>query len=166
MTIGVEVLDLAVIGPFVRDVESGRNGASIGVNTTLFEEVRVQALVEVVHRIVEGQQDDLGHLINGYVAYGWWWLVHAHGRLGGIGNKEIHVVSYHLQSTMERSTRSTSIAESGRSTILRLGGWDIPLTTLCVKPIHDHLRINSAPGCNRSIHVRRRRWLKLGTRLG
>jgi len=45
VAVGVEILDLTVVGPFVRDVEGGRDGASVRVGPTRFEEILVKLLV-------------------------------------------------------------------------------------------------------------------------
>lgn len=45
------------------DIESGGNGAAIGVHTTLLEHVAIQVLVEVVNSVVERQQHQLRNLI-------------------------------------------------------------------------------------------------------
>lgn len=45
----IEVLDLAVVGPFVGNIESGCDGTSIGVDAVLLKEVGVQHLVQVIH---------------------------------------------------------------------------------------------------------------------
>lgn len=53
MTGCIEILNLAVIGPFVGDVERRRDGTAVRVFTSLFKEIGVQALVQVVNGIVE-----------------------------------------------------------------------------------------------------------------
>jgi hypothetical protein len=53
MSVGVQVLNLTVVSPFVRHVEGGRDGASIGVDAAASEEILVQLLVQVIDRIVE-----------------------------------------------------------------------------------------------------------------
>jgi hypothetical protein len=69
MTVGVKILHLTVIGPFVRNVEGGRNGASIGIDASTLEEILVQLLVKVVDGIVEGQKNDLRHLFDGHIGF-------------------------------------------------------------------------------------------------
>lgn len=59
----VQVLHLAVIRPLVGHVEGGRDGAAVGVGAALLEQVRVEALVQVVDGVVEREQHDLGHLL-------------------------------------------------------------------------------------------------------
>ena len=59
----VEILHLAVVGPLVRDVERGRDRAAVRVVAALFEQVGVEALVQVVHRVVERQQHYLRYLL-------------------------------------------------------------------------------------------------------
>lgn len=81
MTAGVEILDLAVVGPLVRDVESSWDGTSIGVVSALLKQVGVETLVQVVDGVVEGQQHDLRDLLGQVVSYFFfevgvdsWWL--------------------------------------------------------------------------------------------
>lgn len=69
VTVGVQVLHLTVIGPFVRHVESGGDRASIGVDAAVLKQVLVQLLVQVIHGIVECQQDDLRHLFHGHIDF-------------------------------------------------------------------------------------------------
>lgn len=68
MSIGVEVLHLAVVGPLVGHVEGGRDRTAVGVDPALLEQIRVQLLVQIVHGVVEGQEDDLGDAFNGQFA--------------------------------------------------------------------------------------------------
>jgi len=42
---GIEILNLAVIGPLVGHVESGRDGTTVGVLPSLLEQVSVETLV-------------------------------------------------------------------------------------------------------------------------
>lgn len=63
MAAGVEILDLAVVGPLVGDVEGGRDGAAVRVFAPLLEQVGVEALVQVVDRVVERQEYDLRYLL-------------------------------------------------------------------------------------------------------
>lgn len=67
MAVGVEVLHLAVVRPLVGHVEGGTDGTAVGVDASLLEQVHVQLLVQVVDRVVEGEQHDLGHLLHGHV---------------------------------------------------------------------------------------------------
>jgi len=60
---GIEILDLAVVGPFVGHVEGGRDGTAIGILSSLLEQVGVQTLVQIVHRVVERQENDLRYLL-------------------------------------------------------------------------------------------------------
>lgn len=69
VTVGVQVLHLTVISPFVRHVESGRDRASVGVNAAALEQVLVQLLVQVIHGVVECQQDNLRHLFHGHIDF-------------------------------------------------------------------------------------------------
>ena len=63
MTGGVEILHLAVVGPLVGDVEGGGDGAAVWILSPFLEQVDVQALVQVVHRVVERQENDLRYLL-------------------------------------------------------------------------------------------------------
>lgn len=69
VTVGVQILHLTVIGPFVRHVEGGRNGATVGVDAAAFKQVLVKLLVQVVDRVVERQQDDLRHLFHRHIDF-------------------------------------------------------------------------------------------------
>lgn len=69
VTVGVQVLHLTVIGPFVRHVEGGGDGASVGVDAATFEQILVKLLVKVVDGVVECQQDDLRHLFHGHIDF-------------------------------------------------------------------------------------------------
>lgn len=79
MTVWVQVLHLTVIGPLVRDVKSGGDWTTIGIDAVTLEEILVQLLVQIVHRVVEGQQHDLRHLLDRHVDWTvdewnkWWW---------------------------------------------------------------------------------------------
>ena len=63
MASGIEILDLAVVCPLVGDVERGGDRAAVRIFPALLEQVRVETLVQVVHRIVERQQNDLRYLL-------------------------------------------------------------------------------------------------------
>ena len=67
VAVGVKVLDLGVVSPFVRDVKGGLDGASVGV-VPLLEELLEELLVEVVDGVVEGQEDELGDILRGKTA--------------------------------------------------------------------------------------------------
>jgi hypothetical protein len=45
MTIRIEVLHLAVVGPFVADVECARDGAAIWVEPVMLENLFVQVVI-------------------------------------------------------------------------------------------------------------------------
>lgn len=60
---GIEILNLAVVGPLVGHVEGGRDGTAVGILSSLLEQVGIETLVQVVHRIVEGQEDDLRYFL-------------------------------------------------------------------------------------------------------
>ena len=63
MAVGVQVLHLLVVGPLVRHVERGSDRAAVRVDPVILEHVLVQALVEVVDRVVEGEQDKLRYVL-------------------------------------------------------------------------------------------------------
>ena len=63
MTGRVEILNLAVVGPLVRDVERGRDGATVRIFPPFLEQIGVQSLVQIVHGIVERQENDLRYLL-------------------------------------------------------------------------------------------------------
>ena len=69
VAIGIEILHLTVVGPLVRDVERGSDRTAVRIRSALFEEIRVKALVKVVHGIVESEQNDLRHLLGRQIAY-------------------------------------------------------------------------------------------------
>ena len=68
VTGGVQVLDLAVVCPFVGHVEGRRDGTPIGVLSSLLKQIRIKTLVKVVHGIVEGQEHDLRYLLRQVVS--------------------------------------------------------------------------------------------------
>uniref|UniRef100_A0A8D8ACU8 (northern house mosquito) hypothetical protein n=1 Tax=Culex pipiens TaxID=7175 RepID=A0A8D8ACU8_CULPI len=68
VSIGVQVLHLAVVGPLVRHVEGSGDGASVRVHAAALEQVLVQLFVQVVDGVVEGEQHNLGHLLDGQIA--------------------------------------------------------------------------------------------------
>lgn len=55
VTIGIQVLDLTVVCPFVRDIECGGDGATVWVDSALFKQVVVQPFIEIIHRVVESE---------------------------------------------------------------------------------------------------------------
>lgn len=63
MTGGIEILHLAVVGPLVGDVERGGDRAAVWIFPPFLEQVDVEALVQVVHRIVESQKNDLRYFL-------------------------------------------------------------------------------------------------------
>ena len=69
MAVGVQVLDLTVVGPLVRDVERRRDRAAIRILATIFEQVRVELAIEVVDGVVERQQHYLRCFVRGYSTY-------------------------------------------------------------------------------------------------
>lgn len=64
MAIRVQVLDLTIIRPLVRHIEGGTDGTSVWIDSALIEQIRVQLLVQVIDRIVEGQEHYLGYLFD------------------------------------------------------------------------------------------------------
>lgn len=85
VTVWVQVLNLTVVSPLVRNVERGRDWASVGVDATAFKEISVQLFVQVIDGIVECQQDNLWNLFDGHVSFTttddesmkwrlWWWF--------------------------------------------------------------------------------------------
>ena len=54
-----EVLHLLVVSPLVRHVEGGRDGAAVGVLAACLEHLLVQLAVNVVDRVVKGEQHQL-----------------------------------------------------------------------------------------------------------
>ena len=63
MTIGIEVLHLTVVGPFVRYVEGGRNGTAIGITSSFLEQIGIEAFVQIVDRVIKGEQNHLGNIL-------------------------------------------------------------------------------------------------------
>lgn len=59
MTGRVQILHLTVIGPFVGHVEGRRDRATVGILPSILEQIRVKTFVQVVNRIVKGQQNNL-----------------------------------------------------------------------------------------------------------
>ena len=53
MSVGVEVLNLSVVCPLVRDVKGGQDGTAVGVQAVRGENVAVQVLVQIVDGIVK-----------------------------------------------------------------------------------------------------------------
>lgn len=64
MTIGVQVLHLAIIRPFVRYVECSCDRTSVGICTTFLEQVAIQSFIEIVDGVVKGEKHDLRHLLD------------------------------------------------------------------------------------------------------
>ena len=67
VSVSVEVLDLGVVSPLVGHVESGLNGAAVGVVATS-KELLIERLVEIVDGIIEGEEDELRYLVWGVAA--------------------------------------------------------------------------------------------------
>lgn len=68
MSSGIQILDLTVIGPFVRNIKSGTDWASIWIDTATFEKVRVENFVEVIYGIVKSEENNLWNLLDGQVS--------------------------------------------------------------------------------------------------
>ena len=68
MSFGVERLHHAVIRPFVGHVEGAEYGAAVRV-ASFVEDLRVQLVVEVVHGVVERDQDYLGGVLGRYACW-------------------------------------------------------------------------------------------------
>lgn len=60
----IEILHLAIICPFVRDVKGRRDWTAVRILTAVFEEFAVQGFVKVVYGVVESKQNDLRRLHN------------------------------------------------------------------------------------------------------
>lgn len=60
---GIEILNLAVVGPLVGHVEGGRDGTAVGVLSSLLKQVGIETLVQVVHGVVKGEKDDLRYFL-------------------------------------------------------------------------------------------------------
>ena len=72
VSVGVQIADLGVIGPLVRDVEGGGDGAAVGIfasSATALEQFAVQILVQVVDGVVEGQQHHLRYRVDRQVTW-------------------------------------------------------------------------------------------------
>lgn len=69
VSIGVKILHLTVISPFVRDVESGCYWAAIGVDASLLKKIHIQLLIQIIYRIIKGQEYDLGNAFSGQFAW-------------------------------------------------------------------------------------------------
>lgn len=63
VAVRVQVLHLAIIGPLVRHVERGCDRAAVRIHAPVFEQIGVQRFVQIVHRVVERQQNDLRRLL-------------------------------------------------------------------------------------------------------
>lgn len=63
VTVGIKVLHLTVIGPFMRDVERRGDGTPIRVLSTPLKQVAVQLFVKIVNGVVERKQYDLWRLV-------------------------------------------------------------------------------------------------------
>lgn len=62
MTAGIEVLNLGIVRPFVGHIHGGHDWTPVGVLAASFEELLVQLVIEVIHRVIKGEQNQLGSL--------------------------------------------------------------------------------------------------------
>lgn len=63
VTIAVEVLNLRIICPLVRNIECASNGTSVRVSTVLLKKTLVDGAIEVVDGVVEGKNDHLWYVL-------------------------------------------------------------------------------------------------------
>lgn len=56
MAVSVKILNLRIISPLVGHIHSRHDGATIGIFAAIFEELSVQCLIEVIHRIIKGEE--------------------------------------------------------------------------------------------------------------
>lgn len=68
MTRSVQVLDLAVIGPFMGHIERGRDGTTVRIDATFVEEILIEDLVKVIDGVIESQQHYLWYALHGQVS--------------------------------------------------------------------------------------------------
>jgi hypothetical protein len=59
----IEILHLAIVCPFVRDVKCRRYRAAVRILTAVFEQLAVRGFVKVVYGVVESKQNDLRRLL-------------------------------------------------------------------------------------------------------
>lgn len=71
MPVGVQILHLTVVGPFVRHIECRGYRAAVRIAPMRTEDFLVNVLIYVVNRIVKGQQHDLRCLGAGQITF---WL--------------------------------------------------------------------------------------------
>lgn len=64
MAVCIEILHLAIVCPFMRDVKSRRDWAAVRILTAIIEQLAVQGIVKVVYGIVESEQNDLRRLLD------------------------------------------------------------------------------------------------------
>lgn len=64
VAVRIEILHLAIICPFVRDVKRRRDRAAVRILTAVFEQIAVQRFIKVVHGVVESEQNDLRRLLD------------------------------------------------------------------------------------------------------
>lgn len=59
MAVSIKILNLRIIGPFVRDVESGTERTSVRISSSSFKEFLIEFLIEVIDGVVEGKKNHL-----------------------------------------------------------------------------------------------------------
>lgn len=64
MAVCIEILHLAIVCPFMRDVKSRRDWAAVRILTAIIEQLAVQGIVKVVYGVVESEQNDLRRLLD------------------------------------------------------------------------------------------------------
>lgn len=62
MAVCIEILHLAIVCPFVRDVKSRWNRAAVRILTAVFKQIAVQGFVKVVYGVIESKQNNLRRL--------------------------------------------------------------------------------------------------------
>lgn len=69
MSIWIQVLYLTVVGPLVRNVKRRWDWTSVGINASMFKQILIELLVQVIDRVVECQQNNLRYLLNRHVNF-------------------------------------------------------------------------------------------------
>lgn len=69
MALRIQILNLAVVRPFVGHIEGGAQRTPVWIDASFLEQIGVELLVEVVDGIIEGQQHQLGHGFDRHVAF-------------------------------------------------------------------------------------------------
>lgn len=65
VAISIQILDLTVISPFVRDVKSGRYRAAIWVDSSPFEQLFIVHFIQIIHGVVERNKYYLWYFTDG-----------------------------------------------------------------------------------------------------